>query len=98
MVGASLDYQRAVMADALQDQAKFWVVMWGPYSRRFTAWFAGDPRTCPSVEAREIDELRGLMAEAELDHWRASGLSLQVEPPTPARLAGEARQFTPLKN
>ncbi len=73
-----------------------WVVMWGPWRRRFTAWYLGHPNVCPTVEDRTPEGLLDRMVRAEDDLWQALALpTAHTRPPTPIRPVTGACQITP---
>lgn len=83
------DEYEAAQAKLLQDVSPGWIVMWRPYARTYSAWNYRDPAVCRLRESKDLDELRTLMANADLELWRVSrALPRQ---PTPMA-AGEARQ------
>ena len=83
------DEHEVARASLLQDVSPGWLVMWRPWARTYIAWNYADPAVCRWRESENFDELRTLMADADLELWRASR-PLRRQP-TPMG-AAEARQ------
>jgi len=86
------DAYEAARAALMQQMSPGWVVMWGPWTRKFTAWHAADPTQTRCVESADPEELRDLITTTET----LAGLTFPHRQPTSANpLAGEARQAQP---
>lgn len=68
------DPDKAAQALRLQRQCPAWLVMYGPWRRAFTAFYAGPTAEGRIIDAPSTEELRALMVqaeqEAEQELWR----------------------------
>ncbi|GAA2692244.1 hypothetical protein [Nonomuraea recticatena] len=89
------DEDRAARAQAMlvqQQSGGCWLVLWAPYRRRFSGYYLGSSERGVIVEARTAQEMRTLLAQAQLELWRTSSIPTQARLPTPYGPAREVRQ------